>query len=265
MAVSVRKMPFTLAHTAACIPLARKGLVASALLVGSISPDFAYFFPIPRLSRLSHSLLGIFLFCVPLGLIALWLFHRFLKQPALALLPRHHQEKLIPLAKEFSFWPVRRLAVVIVSLTIGALTHIAWDSFTHTRGWLVQNVDWLRLIIVETELGPLFVHRALQHASTVLGLVCIGWWYSRWLRKTLSVKLRSEESPFGGRMMPIAVCVTLALGLALAYGSASIAFTESYPLRKFLNRTAVGLISILTIQLLIYSGVWHLGRRGERP
>jgi hypothetical protein len=265
MTVNARKMPFTLAHTAACIPLARKGLIASALVVGSISPDFAYFFPIPELSRLSHSLMGIFLFCVPLGLIALWLFHRILKQPALALLPGYHQEILIPLAKEFSFWPLRRLSVVIVSLTIGAATHIAWDSFTHTRGGWVQSLGWLRMIIVETQLGPLIVHRALQHASTVLGLVYIWWWYSRWLRKSPSDTPRSKENPFGGRVMPIVVCFMLTLGLALAYGSASISFMEPYPLRKLLNRTAVGLISILTIQLLIYSGVWHLSRRGERP
>lgn len=259
-------MPFILAHTAACIPLARKGLVASALIVGSVSPDFAYFFPIPHLDRLSHSILGIFVFCLPVGAIALWLFHGFLKQPALTLFPSHHRKRLTPLARDFRFRPLNRFLVIITSLAIGAFTHFAWDSFTHWRGWLVQNLTWLKMIIVETSLGPIAVHRALHVVSTLIGLILIGWWYQRWQRKVPLEMLPLKEDSFPGReMMSLSVLCGLALALAVASGFAGITSREVHPLKQFLNRAGIGLISILTIALLIYSGVWHLRRRGERP
>src|SRR5215467_12574272 len=41
--VAVSVVPFTFSHPAAVLPLARRGLVFSALVVGSMAPDFPYF------------------------------------------------------------------------------------------------------------------------------------------------------------------------------------------------------------------------------
>lgn len=147
-------MPFTLSHPAASVPLARRGLVLSALVVGSMAPDFQYLFPVLPGSTYSHSFAGVFLFSVPMGLIALWLFHAILKQPLLSLLPTSHQRHLTLVAQGFSFGPPRRFALILTSLALGALTHIAWDSFTHTQGWMVQHIDILRLPIIEAPTIP---------------------------------------------------------------------------------------------------------------
>ena len=102
-------MPFTLSHPAAAVPFAKRGLALSALVVGSMAPDFPYFFPLPISSYFSHSILGIGLVNVPLGLILLWLFHRILKYPLLLLLPLSHQKRLWLVAQGFRFGPSRIL------------------------------------------------------------------------------------------------------------------------------------------------------------
>lgn len=39
-------MPFTGSHPAAVLPLLRWGLIPSALVIGSMSPDLGYFLPL---------------------------------------------------------------------------------------------------------------------------------------------------------------------------------------------------------------------------
>lgn len=102
-------MPFTLAHPAAVIPLKKlfwgRDLVVSALVVGSIMPDFGYFVPVTDFSSVSHSWWGMLVFDVPVGLLILWVFHNLLKHPLMKLLPDHHRHRLPPYSNSFSFFP----------------------------------------------------------------------------------------------------------------------------------------------------------------
>src|SRR5437899_2378733 len=98
-------MPFTLSHPAAVIPVRKYG-VLSALVVGSLAPDIFYFIPRVRQIGYGHTLPGLFFFCLPLGLAVLCLFHIFLKRPLISLFPASHQLRLLPIAKEFSFFPL---------------------------------------------------------------------------------------------------------------------------------------------------------------
>ncbi|MEM7737240.1 MAG: DUF4184 family protein [Deinococcota bacterium] len=67
-------MPFTVSHVAAVIPLNKKPLVLSALIVGSMSPDVLYFVPgVPSLP-LAHSLQGLVLFCLPVSFALLLIY-----------------------------------------------------------------------------------------------------------------------------------------------------------------------------------------------
>lgn len=66
-------MPFTIAHSVAVLPLikplGRLG-VPMALIIGSMSPDFACFLPLPVNGAQSHSLSGVFWFCLPICLLS---------------------------------------------------------------------------------------------------------------------------------------------------------------------------------------------------
>jgi len=128
-------MPFTLSHPAMVVPLRGYGLVLSALVIGSMTPDFPYFIGLSTRCQFGHTLLGLVGFDLPVGLGALWLFHRWLKLPGLSLLPFSHQRKLLRLAQQsFTFRAWSPFIRIVLSLLIGALSHVIWDAFTHRHG-----------------------------------------------------------------------------------------------------------------------------------
>ncbi|MFY9676569.1 MAG: DUF4184 family protein [Terriglobales bacterium] len=73
-------MPFTPAHIAAAYPFRRTRFVWSALIVGTMAPDFEYFLRMALEARHGHSFPGVFLLTLPLALVTLWLFHKFVKR-----------------------------------------------------------------------------------------------------------------------------------------------------------------------------------------
>lgn len=133
-------MPFTLAHPAAVIPLAPRVGFVSALVIGSITPDLPYFFPLGAWGAASHTALGLLLFDVPAGFISFLLFCFVLRQPLLDLLPKPAQARIRPAPK---FVPL----AVALALAAGAATHLVWDAFTHGSGWIVRNVPALRAAV----------------------------------------------------------------------------------------------------------------------
>jgi hypothetical protein len=68
-------MPLTTSHPAAVIALKRLNLDLSAMVIGSMTPDFVYFIPgcLP-LSDYSHTISGILILGIPLGLAVLAIF-----------------------------------------------------------------------------------------------------------------------------------------------------------------------------------------------
>ena len=135
-------MPYPFAHPAAVLPLIRpmgRFGVTSALVIGSMIPDAWYL--VPGLARSdSHSASGLLWFCLPLGLLVYVAFH-YLRNESLPAAPWH---------------------AVVISLLVGALTHLGWDGLAHAYS-----------------LNGIHV---LQHASTVAGAAFIVWWCYRSLR-----------------------------------------------------------------------------------
>jgi hypothetical protein len=174
-------MPFTLAHPAAAIPLARalgRWGVLSALVIGSMTPDFAYFLPIGVRRSQSHSPAGLLWFCLPAGLVTYWLFHALARDALLALMPATTLRE--PLER-----PRRApgLAPVVVSLLLGAITHVAWDAFTHAGTPIVAAMPALQTLLVDVPGFPIRVYRVLQHGSSAVGLALIALWTWRWRQR----------------------------------------------------------------------------------
>ena len=121
-------MPFTISHAAAVVPLQQTRLPLAALMIGSMSPDFAYFLPGEPLRELTHSIAGIFWFCWPVSFRPLVLFVRVLEEPTRALLPDRWHTRFATSDREIS---LKTLALASAAVMLGAVTHIVWDSFTH--------------------------------------------------------------------------------------------------------------------------------------
>lgn len=253
-------MPFTLSHPAASIPLIRWGLVPSALIIGSMSPDFLYFITISGTAPFGHTLPGVFLFSLPAGLAVLWVFHTFLKLPALSLLPIAHQERLILVSNGFTFRPLSRFILIILSLLLGAFTHILWDSFTHFDGYAVGLLPFLNLSMAVGNLS-VKVYNVLQYVSTIIGAYLLYLWYARWFKQ-------APKHPIGlicklSTSMKLAVLLAIVPGaFLLAYIGAAdrvAAINDFHALRTFLIvRIIIFGISIASIELTVFALLWHL-------
>ena len=251
-------MPFTLSHPAAAVPFSRWGLVLSALVVGSLSPDFIYFIFLSPRYHAGHTFIGIFILDIPMGLVVLWIFHKILKYPILSLFPITHQQCLMPVANRFHFFPLRHFILIVFSLFIGALTHIAWDAVTHFNGWVVVQLPILSTPIIETAYGTLKVYKMLQYGSTFLGAALLFYWYISWLKQapkqpTQKPLLSTQNQWF------ILVLMGLTSGLiGMIYGFVSVApLTHFDLLYPFIVQTVVAGICFLFIELIIFSTLWH--------
>ena len=77
-------MPFTPAHTAIVLPLINgRKFSATALIVGSIAPDFEYFFKMSADSEHSHTLPGLLYFNLPVVVVLSFAFHLIAKRSLL--------------------------------------------------------------------------------------------------------------------------------------------------------------------------------------
>jgi len=145
----------------------------AALMIGSMSPDFAYFLPAGLDRAASHELDGIFLFCLPVGL-ALWLlFTRLMERPTIELLPAAWRERVPRSEQSLS---ARSLVFAALAVLLGALTHVAWDAFTHANTAVTNSLPILNTEIFAWQGRPLRVYRLLQYLSSVIGLMALAWW-----------------------------------------------------------------------------------------
>ncbi len=163
-------MPFTLAHPAAILPIARGRLVPSALVMGSMAPDLTYYVSLPWIDP-SHTLLtrthhaSSLLWLDPLIALALLVvFHLLFKRPVLALLPRSAAERAWPSAERFRWRSATAVGWILLSVAIGAATHVAWDDL----GELCSD-----------SVAPM-----VDLAGTVLGLSAVLIWAWRWWQAT---------------------------------------------------------------------------------
>src|SRR5437773_1761508 len=83
-------MPFTLSHPAAAAlfrGLVKRGaLPLSALAIGTMAPDFEYLLRLEPMSYWSHTPVGIFAFCLPIGLVSFVIWEGVLEKPVRRLL-----------------------------------------------------------------------------------------------------------------------------------------------------------------------------------
>ena len=157
------KLPFTVSHIAAVLPLRLLPLSFPGLVIGAMSPDFTYVVQVFWPTLEAHSIQGILYFCLPVSCLVLLAYQTFLRQA---------WEKLLPWLKGPSR-PYRWYAIPL-SILIGASTHVVWDSFTHQHGYSVIHVSLLRVKIFEIGSYSLTVFKVLQHVSSVAGGCAVG-------------------------------------------------------------------------------------------
>jgi hypothetical protein len=251
-------MPFTLAHPAAIVPFARRGFVISALVVGSIAPDLSYFVALNTNVSFGHSIAALFWFCLPMGLVILWLFHSLLKRPLMALLPEGFQRRLASSNQPFAFSPLPRLWGIMLSLWIGSITHLVWDSFTHPDGWIVERLPVFTTVVFRLAGSDFQIYKLLQYASSVLGMAVIIWWVWRLYQKARPVSGSDAVIiPMVGKCIILISMLGIATGLAIWLSWLHSPEIDSlYSLREFAAQIFVSGTSVFCVELILFGVIW---------
>ncbi len=255
-------MPFILVHPAAALPLQRymgRHAVVSALIIGSMTPDMHYFLPLGITRGEAHSLDGLLWFCLPVGVALYLLYHFVLKYPLSLLLPASLRARLLPWIN--SRLPSRSWKAVILSLLLGAITHLIWDAFTHQYATGTLALPALRATWFTVGQFPVPGYEALQQLSNLLGFLILGLWARRWIID------RAPSTPIGPQhnLPPLLRGVILVSIVLIASGFAFIRIHFSAPLLDptFLRLhirikdATVAAMSSAGLALLIYSLLWQ--------
>jgi hypothetical protein len=202
-------MPFTLAHPAAVLPLTRMRVVRlslPALFCGSVSPDVGYLFKRWGWDEASHHLVQ----GLPFNLVAgslLFVLYSLLAHRIAALLPAQCR----PAVQAAVAQSRRGYPVVLLSLLLGIVSHLVWDSFTHKEGWAVENMDWLQIQLL-TVAGLRFrLCHLLWYLSSFGGVFYLYFSYSLWRERNLK-----RNAPIPARALVFDAFVVATLSLLIA-------------------------------------------------
>jgi Domain of unknown function (DUF4184) len=245
-------MPFTVAHAAAALPFRRLNLVWSALLVGSMAPDFPYVVGSVKYRSLGHDFPGVVLFTLPASFVVLWFFHFAIKKPIAGLLPVGMQERLSATG-EFKFEGVRRTWAITLSIILGIATHLVWDSFTHADTWPWRHLVWLQSWFHLPLAGWMSCYGILQYVSTGIGLFALAVWAFVWYRNTTPLTAAASPPKFKSRVW-LAVLM-FAIAGAMGIWRVSLLASEArtiYDWEVYILHFSVTAIAVAFWELLFY-------------
>ena len=220
-------MPYTLSHVAAVLPFSRllaRLQILSAMVIGSMAPDFGYLLPIhpPRVA--THSAVSLVTFSLPLGLLSYWIFQRWIKVPLFNLLPDPAYLRWRPYAAPAVLTSPRQWLLAAGGVLVGALTHLVWDGFTHegARGMrmMPELDDWT----FELHGHHLMGARLVQDGSSILGLALV--------LIVLGYALRRGVAPVAG---PRALGTAQRRNWLLAFAIATLMFSVGFDVLDHLD------------------------------
>ena len=214
-------MPFTFSPPAAIVPLnyiSKRWLSLTALVVGSIIPDFEYFIRMGVSSVYSHTWAGLFWYDLPLGLFTLLVFNLLIKDKLITRLPSGINVRFSQYQNGEPNYDLLYFVVAIISILIGAASHILWDSFTHPAGYFVKHHHLLKHKVFIANHSVAF-YNMLQHISSVIGaLILIYSIYKMPKGKRTNVDAGRTARYWGGALLIalMVVIIRLATGLSMA-------------------------------------------------
>ncbi|WP_116449961.1 DUF4184 family protein [Blastococcus litoris] len=250
-------MPFTLAHPAAVLPLARSPLVPSALVCGSVAPDVPYYVSLQWLGgdynlTLTHAATSLLWLDPLIALVLLAAFHLLVKRPLAALLTPAAAARVWPAVEAFTWRGAGLLARIVLSAVVGAATHLAWDGLGEV-------------------FGSSWSSRLDLAGSLVGGAVLLGWLVRWWRRAAV------RPVPPGALLPPPARFAVRSVVLAAGVLSGAVSTAARLPevqdsLREQALWSAATVVqhasrifvvhagTAVAVAVTVYAAGWHLAR-----
>ncbi len=255
-------MPWTFSHPLAVLPihrLFRARLNFAALVIGSLSPDFAYYVRQFPVAGFAHTLPGTLIVCLPTGLMALAIFYA-LRRPLCFILPQPHRAALMPLTVTPPRFNLRNFGIAAVSVLLGAWTHAFWDSFTHRGAWAVERFPVLNAPFARIGVSELPLSYFLQQLSTFGAGAALATLYFLWLRRQRAAATPTRDSLSDRSrylligtlgVIAFALAAPSALGMASQYGG-YLAF-RVFLFRIGVYATAAFIPLLMVCSVVLYS------------
>jgi hypothetical protein len=226
-----------------------------------MSPDIPYYLPVPVSAEVTHSLPGVVSVDPLLGLGVFLLWHGLLTRPILASAPKAVRARLpaqdlaMPRARLST---PRQLLLVLLSLSVGAVTHVFWDAFTHAGRWGAVHVPWLT-----AQHGVLPGYRWAQYATGLLGALVVLLWLARWWRRTAVATPVAGLRPAVVLLVWVAVLVAGTLGAVIgSLGPLTVSEGPDLPGAAF-GAVTRG-IAAAGVAVVILAASWHLLSRRQQ-
>ena len=225
-------MPFTISHAAAVLPfskLGKSGLPLAAMMIGSMSPDFAYFLPESLAQTSRHDLEGILFFCWPASLVLWLLFVHVIEGPTIELLPAAWRARV---PRSDTTVSLKALALASIAVVLGAMTHVAWDAFTHANTPMTEVFPALRAEVFTVRGRSIRVYLVLQYVSSVVGLLALALWALKLRRAAPQVRSIHES----GSDLSDRTRIGAALFVIAASGATAMFSYSTNPASRFEDR-----------------------------
>jgi len=186
-------MPFTVSHPAMIMPLIKqKHFNTTALILGSMAPDFEYFIHFKPYQVYGHTMLGLLIYNLPIVIVLSILFHKLIRTSLIPNLPEWLANRLLSDQIQTFKLSFRSTLIFIYSALFGMLTHLIWDSFTHYSGVAVKWFGLNQMIDIGLVQVPLY--KLFQHGSTVIGFIIILFYVLNIKeKKRLCIKYKKEK------------------------------------------------------------------------
>lgn len=232
--------------------------VFSAAVIGSMVPDFDLLAPVFPSRVETHSLVGLFSFCLPVGLIAYWLTMVLIKPAMLEIVPDGAYERVREADAALPRSSLRSWSYAALVILLGAVTHLIWDAFTHEHAGGVRMFPVLRDYGPELDGHTLQLYVWLQYGSSVVGLMVVIAALILWLRHVPRPPRHPPRLLCGAeRRYWASLYVGLPLlAILLSFWHGSVTGLLSLPLGTWLERMAIAgmrtsVVSLLLVSLLL--------------
>jgi hypothetical protein len=260
-------MPFTVTHTLAALPVAslwsRHGTF-SALVIGTMVPDWPLYVPVSPAYEVTHSFSGLFTSCLPIGFVLAVFYHLALKEALFELLPRALKARVLRYVDGPSVMRVATLLGIAVAVLIGAATHLVWDAFTHRGAWGVELIPQLYEAFIRIGHFNMPGYRLLQHGFTLLGfpvfLAAFYIWYRKAELRTVPSARLSPLSRWAWLAIFILTPASLMLATAVQMYSAGSPGIAIYLLIQGVTRTGFAILVLLSCYALFFALVNRDGK-----
>ncbi|MFT3905588.1 MAG: DUF4184 family protein [Steroidobacteraceae bacterium] len=180
-------MPFTVSHVAVILPVQRvlrRWQLLSAAVIGTMVPDFGLVLPLSLDRSQTHGFSALFSFCLPVGLLAWWLFQLLIKPAVVEIMPDRWYLRLTRQHPPLSIMSLRNWFAGMLAILLGAISHLVLDGFTHEHGRGTLLIPGLDNYMVSVAGHPMLLYHLLQYLFSIVGLLLVLWALGRWVRAT---------------------------------------------------------------------------------